>query len=1017
MRSSTCRKQVGRLVLAVMLLLTPAWATAQATGTVSGQITGRNGSPLPGANVAVTGTTRGAQTGADGRFTITAVPVGSRTVRASFAGYSEATRAITVAAGQTVTTNLQLQPTAVQLEEIVAIGYGTARRRDVTGSIATVQGDQAIVKAAPTTAVANALQGQAPGVQVVSNSGAPGAGASVRVRGSNSIAANSEPLYVVDGIPFGQGSQSNDNPLATIDPNNVESIQVLKDASATSIYGARGANGVVLITTKRGQRGGNQIQLESSYGVQSVPLDIDVLNSQEFMSLSNQANINAGISPRYSQTDIDTAQTYNYLDLILERAAQTSHALTVSGGDQQTRYLVSGSYLNQDGVVINTNFRRYGARLNLDRELNSRLRIGTSLTGSQVVQQLGNSETGNFDGGISAAMNFAPYVAPKDANGNWNKQSVTADNTANPLANQMELRNPQRSTRILASTFAEYDLAPGLRFRGTAGGNFAFNSNLSFAPRTINSGGIGGVASRAESTGRELTNEDQITYNRTLGPGTIDLLGGFSIQASHAEATTAGASNFPVDAYGFSNLAAGSESLTVGSTEANDRLLSWLGRANYNLLDRYLFTLTGRRDGSSRFGENNKWAFFPSGAFAWRAIDEPFMQDQGIFSDLKVRLSYGRTGNQAIGAYQSLNQLTTAVLGLGSSPAPVIGIAPTNQAGNPDLRWETQDQVNAGIDVGFFDNRVTFSVDAYQTKTRDLLFGVSLPAILGQTSQLQNVGSLKNRGLELTVNTVNFEGTNFLWRSNLNLSTNRNEITSLGKTPELTVTSNNVSFLLKPGLPLGSMLAYKVLGLYQQGDECTLTNKSQCTPGEYKLQDTDGNGIINDADRVILGHGDPKFFGGFTNNLSYGPVTLDAFFNFSYGNTLANISRWRNSLVRGVYNERREVLDHWTTTNTDTDIPRPNVNRLQVVYSTLIEDASFLRLQTLTLGFQLPEQYLPIAQSARLNLTGQNLLTWTDYTGFDPEMNRAGGDARFRGVDFGGIPRARVWNIGVSATF
>jgi TonB-dependent starch-binding outer membrane protein SusC len=988
-------------------------APSQAVGTVSGTVTGGTGQPLAGASVAIAGTTRGAQTDAQGRYTITGVPAGSRTVRATFAGYAESSRAVAVTAGQTAAANFQLAQQAVQLEEIVAIGYGTVRRRDLTGSIATVSGDEAVVKAAPTTAVSNALQGRAPGVQVVSNSGAPGAGASVRVRGSNSITANSEPLYVVDGIPFGQGSAGSDNPLATIDPNNVESIQVLKDASATAIYGARGANGVVLITTKRGQRGGAQVQIESSYGVQSIDPQISVMNSQEFMTMANLANTNAGRAPRYTQTDIDTAQTYDYLDMVLQTAQQQSHALTISGGDAESRFLISGNYLDQEGVLIKTGFQRYGARVNLDRSISERFRIGTSLSGTQAIQQLASGEDGGFNGGVVAALNFAPYVAPKDANGNWNKLAVTSDQTGNPLANQMELKNPQRSTRILASLFGEYDLLEGLKLRSTVGGNFGFNSNLSFAPRTISAGGVGGVASRAESFSRELTNENQLIYARELGPGSLDLLAGYSVQASHNESTNAGSQGFPVDAYEYNNLGAGAVSVTAGSSVSDALLLSYLGRVNYNLLDRYLFTLTARRDGSSRFGENNKWATFPSAAFAWRVVDEGFMQGQSLFSDLKLRLSYGRTGNQAIAQYQSLAQLGNNILALGATPGPVIALAPTNTAGNPNLRWETQDQVNGGIDVGFFDNRVTFSVDAYQTKTTDLLLNVSLPGVSAYASQLQNVGSLKNQGVEFAVNTINFEGDRFLWRTNLNVSTNRNEVTSLGETQQI-IQGN---YLIRPGLPLSTVLGFQVLGLYQQGDACALVAVADCAPGEYKLQDTNGDKVINNDDRVVLGDADPDFFGGFSNTLSYGPVSLDAFFNFSYGNRLVNITKQRNALVRGVYNERKEILNHWTPTNTDTDIPRPNANRPTFLYSTLVEDASFVRLQTLTLGYQMADGLVPLIGGARFYLTGQNIWLHTDYTGFDPELSRNGGNSTQRGLDNNGIPRPQVWNLGVNLTF
>jgi TonB-dependent starch-binding outer membrane protein SusC len=988
-------------------------APSQAVGTVSGLVTGAGGSPVVGASVAIAGSTRGAQTDAQGRYTITGIPAGSRTVRATFAGFAEVSRTVTVVAGQTATLNVQLTQQAVQLEEIVAIGYGTVRRRDLTGSIATVGGEEAVVRAAPTTAVANALQGKAPGVQVVSNSGAPGSGASVRIRGSNSITANSEPLYVVDGVPFGQGSSGTDNPLASIDPSNIESMQILKDASATAIYGARGANGVVLITTRRGQRGGAEVQVESSYGVQDIDRDIGVLNSQQFMTMANEANRNAGRAVRYTQADIDTAQTYDYLDMVLQTAQQQSHAVTVSGGDADSRFLVSGGYLTQEGVVIKTGFERYSARLNLDRNISSRFRIGTSLSGTQTIQNLGGGEDGGFNGGVVAALNFAPYVPPKDANGNWNKLAITSDQTGNPIANQMEIKSPQRATRILTSIFGEFDVLDQMRLRSTVAGNFGFGSNLMFAPRTVSAGGVGGVASRDERQSRELTNENTLTYNRELGPGTLDALAGFSVQTSHDEQTFAGASIFPVDAFEYYNLGAGSQVTAPTSNVTDWTLLSYLGRVNYNFLDRYLFTVTARRDGSSRFGENNKWAVFPSAAFAWRVIDEPFLQNQRVFSDLKFRLSYGRTGNQAVGQYASLARLGTNVLGLGASATPVITLAPTNAAPNPDLRWETQGQVNMGMDLGFLDNRVTLSADAYQTKTEDLLLTVNLAGVSGYASQLRNIGSVQNQGIEIALGTVNFEGDLFGWRSSLNVSTNRNEVLDIGEEKEI-VTGN---FLVRPGLPLSSIFGYEVDGLYQQGDVCTLVATADCAPGEYKLRDVDGNRIINNNDRLVLGHADPDFYGGFTNNFRLGAFSLDAFLNFSVGNEVVNITKQRNSLVRGVYNERTEVLNRWTPTNTNTMVPRANANRPNLLYSTLVEDATFLRLQTLTLGYQVPERYLPVVSAARLFLTGQNVWLFTDYTGFDPEVNRNGGDARQRGLDNNGIPRAKVWNLGANLTF
>jgi TonB-dependent starch-binding outer membrane protein SusC len=1002
-----------KFVLSLALLLAlPVTVFGQATGTVSGSVTGANGQPLVGASVAVAGTTRGDQTDAQGRYTITTVPIGSRTVRATAAGYAEASRTVTVAAGQTATVNIPMTQQAVQLEQIVAIGYGTARRRDVTGSVTSVTAEELQTKAAPTAALSTALQGKAPGVQVVTNSGTPGGNASVRVRGTNSISGSSEPLYVYDGIPAAQGSAGND----AIDPNNIESIQILKDASATAIYGARGANGVVLITTKKGTRGQSQIQLESSYGIQNLEKTIPMMNSQEWMTMANLANTTAGIAPRYTQAQIDAAQTYDLVDMITRSSVpQQSHGVTFSGGDANTRLLVAGNYLEQKGVVVNSNFERYGARVNLDHNMSSKFRIGVNLSGARSVQNIGPE-----DGGITRAMEFAPNINPgPDSLGNYPKFSVTSDQTENPLARDVLTQQPVRVTRLLTSGYAELDLATGLRARSTIGGNFGFNNNPVFIPRTDPSGGVGGIARRTWSDSREITSSSQLTYNREVGPGSLDLLAGFDVQKARSENTVAEARTFPTDALGYYQLNTGALLVAPTADLTESALVSWLGRANYNLLDRYVFTVTGRRDGSSRFGENNKWAFFPSAAFAWRVVDESFMQNQDVFSDAKVRISYGRTGNQGVPAYGSLARLSAANAVFSNGIAPTF--APSTTAPNPDVKWEVQSQINAGVDLGFLDNRITLTADAYQATTTDLLLDVTLPNFTGFTSQTQNVGSIRNRGYEFSVNTVNWEGDQFSWRSNFNIATNKNEVIALFNGLEFL--PNPGTFITKVGEPLSTIYGWKVNGLYQAGDACNLQNKTECAPGEFKITDLDKDGVINNNDREILGNADPKFYGGFTNNLAYGPVSLDAFFNFTQGNKVVNQTAQRTSLLKGVFNERKAVLDYWTPQNTDTEVPRPNAARVNRLYSTLIEDGSFVRLQALTLGYVVPERLIPGANAARLYLTGQNLWVSTKYSGFDPEVSSNGGAANnttnntARGVDASAYPRSRIWNLGVNLTF
>ena len=1013
-----------------LLLGFPAMAPAQTTGQITGTVTTDAGRPIAGASVTVTATGDGTLTDPDGSFTIDGLQPGQHTVRASMLGYGEARETVQVSGGQAARVELRLSPQAVALEGVVAIGYGTTSQRNLTGAVSSVRGEDVLTEAAPTTALSNALQGKAPGVQVVTNSGIPGAGASVRVRGSNSISANSEPLYVIDGIPV-QGSSSDDptyNPLNEINPNDIESIQILKDASSTAIYGSRGANGVILVTTSRGDSSGDRIIVESSYGTQQLTKEINPLSGPQFMQLVNEAYTNIGRDPRYTADQIAASESYNYVDMMTRDAPQQNHSVTLTGGDARTQYLISGNYLNQDGILVNTGFERYGMRFNLDREVSSRFRSGLSFSVSRVAQSLNRSETGGIGAsarGILAALNFDPTLAPRDDDGNWNKRAVLGEQLENPLANMMEIVEERNEYRGIGTLTLEYDLLDNLVLQSTAGLNAHFWRNPYFAPRTIAPGdGAGGVANLSDGYDRQLTSENTASFSREVGPGHIDLLGGFSVQTYESESSWSEGQGFPTDDIAWHDLGAGAGTRGVDTGYSDWALLSMLGRANYNLLDRYIFTVTGRRDGSSRFGEDNKWAFFPSAAFAWRMVDEPFMVNQDLFSDLKLRLSYGVTGSQAVTQYQSLARLSTEFVGIGLNNE-VVTLRPSGSAPNPSLKWETQRQFNAGLDVGFLDNRLTFSLDAYRSVTKDLLLWVDLPRTSGYTNQLRNLGELANRGVELAINTVNIESPTFSWRSGLNISANRNEVTDLGGVDYIFPGGSRYgwfidggqSHIVQVGEPLGAIYGYEVNGLWQEGDTCYLDNAAECTPGEYRLVDHNGDGVISADDRTILGYADPDFYGGFSNNLTWGPVRLDAFLTFSYGNEVANVSRVFTELSTGFLNESDRVLDRWTPDNPNTDIPRANNARPRRLYSSLVEDASYLRLATLTLGYRLPDRLIPGTTNTEVFLTGQNLFVLSDYTGFDPEVNSVGGDSRLRGVDSGAYPRARTWNIGAKVTF
>src|SRR5256885_7405723 len=826
-------------------------AGAQETGTVAGAVTASGtGAALAGATVTITGTPLGATTGPDGRYAIAGVPPGTYRVRARLIGYATAVdSSVVVRAGETTTAHFPLQAQAVQLEAVVAIGYATVEKRDLTGAVASVSGDAVTTQAAPTATINTALQGRAAGVQALTNSGMPGVGASVRIRGTNSITANSEPLYVVDGVPAEQGSSSSDpksNPLMSIDPNAIESIDVLKDASAKAIYGARGANGVVLITTKRGRSGESHFTVESSYGFQRISRFIPVLTGPQYMQLRNEAVLNSAKDPTtvklpYSPAQIASAQTYNYPAMMLRTcpswscvaAPQASGVVTLSGGSDRMRYLFSGNYMKQDGIEIGSDFERYGVRLNLDADVRPRFRVGTSLSLTQVnrnAPRVENGSVGAGANGILAAMQFDPSLAPRDANGNWTKSAILGEQVENPVANSSEIRDFNTTSRLVGNVVGELAVSDALKLRSTFGGTFGFDGIEFYAPRTVASGvGPGGDSFIQASAvpGRQLINENTLSFRRTLGPGSADLLAGFSVQTAHFENAVARAQGLPSDAT-TNNWYDAARTLRPSSSGAtNWALVSYLGRANYSLKDKYLFTVTGRTGGSSRFGRNNKWAFFPSAAFAWRVSEEPFMQHQSLVGDLKLRLSYGKTGNQAIDPYNSLSRLGICWYSLAGTE--VNALCPSGTRGNPDLKWETQRQLNVGIDASVLRGRIAVSVDAYHSVTNDLLLSVPLPATSGFSSQLRNIGSVGNNGVELSVTTVNASSGRLAWRSTLNVAHNRNRVLDLGTATQIFPGVRGGGFveggqthIVKVGQPLGAIFGFKTIRSEERrvGKEC-----------------------------------------------------------------------------------------------------------------------------------------------------------------------------------------------------
>lgn len=1026
-----------RRLLAIFGLILISAGSAQAqqtTGNVAGTVTdAANGAPIMGADVWLDGTRFQVVSRNDGRFLFTGVTPGVYTAKIFRIGFGAQERAVTVVAGETIEVNFQLTIQAIDLDEIVATGYGSSSRRALTGAVSSISGADIAVAAVPNVTISSALQGRAAGVQVLTASGMPGVGTSVRVRGTNSITANSEPLYVIDGVPVTQGTASTDptqNPLVTINTADIASIQILKDASATAIYGSRGANGVILISTKGGGEEGNIVKMESSYGVQSLAKTISVLNARQYRELRNEALRNVGLAPQYSEADIAGATSTDYPSLVVRDAPQQSHSLTLSGTGGGTQYLISGNLLQQEGIIKGTGFDRYSGRINLDRNISDRFRAGTNISISRIKHDISEVENSSLAGdsrGMLAAMVYDPAVPVYDANGKYIMRSVLGEFMNNPVATVNELVERRNETRIVGSFFAELGVTDNLRISNRFGVNNWNAYNPRYAPSFIYQGSLtNGSANIWQGNSLEVLNESLVNFEKSaVGPGDLALLGGFTFQNNNFDYTNISAADFLVEAPRWNSVQGGANRPVVTSGGSAWTLLSYLARANYNVDDKYLFTLTGRYDGSSVFGENNKWAFFPSAALAWRLIDEDFMSDQELFDDLKVRVSYGLTGNQAVGPYNSLAGMSVVESAVGATNT--ISFAPGSRSPNPDLRWESTRQFNLGLDMSILDSRVSVAADAYTARTEDLLLIVNMPWTSGFADQLRNVGSVKNRGLELAIKTVNLQSGSFTWSSTLNLAANRNEVVAIDERDFIETGGDRWgwavggnSHIIKPGEPLGSIYGYRVLGLWQDGDVCDLLDPRptlDCVPGELRIRDVNGDGRITPDDRTIIGNADPAFYGGFNNTVTFGRFSLDAFMTFSVGNDLVNASNAFLMNSSGQLNERAEVLDRWTPENTDTDIPRANANRRTLLYSTLVEDGSYLRLQSLTLGYQLPESLLRGARSARIYLTGQNLFTATNYSGFDPEVNSLNGSPSARGLDVGAYPRARVWNFGASVTF
>lgn len=973
-----------------------------------------DGTGLPGVNVIVQGTSGGTVTDVDGNFDLE-VPGENSVLVFSSVGY--VTQEITV--GKQTTIDVVLAPDITALEEIVVTGYGTVKKSDLTGSIAQVKSED--IAAYPSIGMIQSLQGRAAGVQIQQNNGEPGAAFKVRVRGATSINSSSDPLYVVDGFPG----------AVLPAPEDIESIEVLKDASATAIYGSRGANGVIMVTTKQGKSGKAKISLNASYSSQKEINRLDLLNKDQYIDLYEEVTggpVGGIIGPGTDWQDeiFQTGQIQNY-------------QLSFSGGTDNVDYYVSGIYYDQKGVVINSNYKRFSVTSNINIKASERFTFGINLLARRSNKDGVRTQEGSgglFGGVVAGALTTEPTLPVFDDEGNYSI-STSGDPSDNAVAIARLRKNETINDMLQLNTYGEYEIFKDLKFRINLGANIDNRREGLYYPTTLMAGAnTGGDATISASKYTSLLNEDYFTYTKNFGINDLTVMAGYSYQSTHSEWWRTGGQSLLTDAGYWWGLNGASVFKAPGSDLTETALTSFYGRINYKLLDRYLITVNGRYDGSSRFAKNNKWAFFPSGAVAWNIADEPFMESVESVSQLKLRASYGVTGSQSIAAYQSLAQFSPVHSIQNSSI--VNAVRPTDVA-NDNLTWESTAQSDFGVELGLFKQRIVFIVDLYNKITDNLLFSQPLPQYTGFPSMLKNIGKVQNKGVELTLSTVNFDK-EFKWTTDLNFTRNRNEILELPDGNDIRrlvmpghMVGISATSILSVGESVGTFYGYVYDGIYQEGETILPGNFDQFAGGE-KMKDINGrdsegnltgepDGQINADDRTIIGNPQPDFIWGFNNSFSYKGFDLNIFFLGSHGNDLYSFTLMELETMRGISNSTTEALRRWTPTNTNTDVPAANIARGYHSSSRWIFDGSFVRLKNIALGYTLPKA---ISRSigidnVRFYISAQNLLTCTKYRGYDPEVNwntsgTASGNLNL-GLDYGSYPNAKSFTVGLNLTF
>ena len=1023
-------------------------ATRQVTGTVKDFETGE---PLVGASVTIKGKTLGAVTDLNGKFSIKLADNDEVLI---FKYISYVAQEVAIKGKSTV--EVKLKPDNVSLNQVVVVGYGEVQRKDLTGAVGSVKIED--LQKAPVGSAIEALAGRVAGVQVSSESGKPGSGINIVVRGANSLTQDNSPLYVIDGFPMEEANAS------ILNPAEIESIEVLKDASSTAIYGARGANGVIMITTKRGKEGAPTISYNAYAGVQKIINKIELMDSYEYVKLQAERDP-IGILTNYLR-DGRTLDYYrnveqiDWQDKLFQTSPMQSHSISVMGGTKNTKYSASGNIFDQEGILINSGFNRKQFKFTLDQTFTDKFKVGSSVmyTGAKTYGANPATPDQNY-----SAMNYLMYSVwgyrPISFSGLELEDLLTdPDLSADDGRNDFRInpilsaKNELRQTfenRLVANGFAEYAFTKSLKFKVTGGIN-----NAAYRQETFNNSqtryGYFGSTEKVNggllyTNSNTWQNENLLTYNKRIGQHNLNAVGGLIFQESNYKRYGLRATQLPNEVLGLAGLSQGvSQPVTAINSEWS--LMSYLGRINYNYKYKYYITASFRADGSSKFRDGNRWGYFPSTALSWRIINEDFIKKYKFISDAKLRVGYGVTGNNRVTDYATYAQMNfdntngnfNGYYSFNNSLAQGVFLS---SLANPDLKWETTGQSNIGLDLGFFKQRLTITADYYKKITSNLLLNAQLPYSTGYSAAFKNIGKTSNEGFELSFTTENISTANFNWTSSFNIAFNKNKVLELTENQESLISTVGwdqnyrelPGYIAKVGQPLGQMYGFIWEGVYPYSDFDQLpsgayqlksnvaTNgntRSLIQPGDIKYRDLNGDGVVDDLDRTVIGRAYPIHQGGFSNNFRYKNFDLNIFLQWSYGNDVMNANRLLFEAGNKPYlNQYATFSDRWTPENTNTTMFRVNGQGPNAYSSRIVEDGSYLRLKTVDLGYRLPSELVKRIKlkSARFYVSAQNLFTLTNYSGYDPEV-AVYYTPLTPGFDYSSYPRPKTFVFGLNVT-